>query len=117
MSKIFVVGIGPGKSEHMTIKAKKALEQSDIILGYKTYIQLIEDEFPTKQFISFPMRSEVKRCELTIEKAAEGKTVSLISSGDAGVYGMAGILLRLTKGQAVEIIPGMTAIQAAAASL
>lgn len=117
MSKIYVIGIGPGRCEHMTVKAENALESSDIILGYKTYIELIQDEYPRKELMSFPMRSEVERCELTIEKAEEGKTVSLISSGDAGVYGMAGILLRLTEDHTVEVIPGMTAIQAAAASL
>jgi precorrin-3B C17-methyltransferase len=117
MGKIFVVGIGPGDMEHMTGKAKKALEQSECILGYKTYIDLIKEDYPSKELISFPMRSEVERCELTIEKSKDHKHVSLISSGDAGVYGMAGILLEIAEGEAIEVVPGMTAIQAAAASL
>ena len=117
MGKIFVVGIGPGDVEHMTLKAKDALEQSECILGYKTYIDLIKEDYPEKALISFPMRSEVERCELTIEKAKDHKCVSLISSGDAGVYGMAGILLEIAEDEAIEVVPGMTAIQAAAASL
>jgi precorrin-3B C17-methyltransferase len=117
MGKIFVVGIGPGDIEHITCKAKKALEQSECILGYKTYIDLIRDHYPSKKMISFPMRSEVERCELTIEKSKEHKHVSLISGGDPGVYGMAGILLEIAEDETIEVVPGMTAIQAAAASL
>lgn len=118
MSKIYVVGIGPGNSEHMTRKAARILEESDIILGYKTYINLVKQEYPEKEFVVFPMRSEVKRCEMALEYAQKGYTVSLISSGDAGVYGMAGLLLEVsTEKHSIEVVPGMTAIQAAAASL
>jgi precorrin-3B C17-methyltransferase len=117
MGKIFVVGIGPGDVKHMTNKAKDVLEQSEVILGYKTYIDLIKVHYPTKKMISFPMRSEVERCKLTIEKAKEHSHVSIISSGDAGVYGMAGILLEIADHETIEVVPGMTAIQAAGASL
>lgn len=117
MGKIFVVGIGPGNTEHMTRKAKEVLDHSDCILGYKTYIDLIRKDYSTKKLISFPMRSEVERCNLTLQKAKDYKQVSLISSGDAGVYGMAGILLEIANEEIIEVVPGMTAIQGAAASL
>lgn len=116
MNKLYVVGIGPGDSKHMTIKAKQVLESVDIIIGYKTYIQLIKENFKEKKLISFPMRSEVERCEFAIKKAID-KKVALISSGDAGVYGMAGALLEISQDANIEVIPGMTAIQAAASSL
>ncbi|MGM0379475.1 MAG: precorrin-3B C(17)-methyltransferase [Bacillota bacterium] len=116
MNKLYVVGIGPGDSKHMTIKAKNVLESVDTIIGYKTYIQLIKNDYSKKELISFPMRSEVERCEFAIKKAKE-KKVALISSGDAGVYGMAGALLEISQDANIEVIPGMTAIQAAASSL
>lgn len=121
MSKIFVIGIGPGSMEDMTIRAQKAIQASDVIIGYSTYIELIKDYFPGKQFISSGMTKEVDRCKLVLEKALEGKNVALVSSGDSGVYGMAGIMLEVAEasGKEVgfEIIPGITAASAAAALL
>ncbi|MCX7923581.1 MAG: precorrin-3B C(17)-methyltransferase [Clostridia bacterium] len=121
MGKIFVVGIGPGGMEDMTPRAKNAIENSDIIIGYSTYIDLIKDCFQGKQFISSGMTREVERCTLVLEKALEGNTISLVSSGDSGIYGMAGIMLEIAnKSQEkveVEVIPGITAATAAAAVL
>ena len=121
MSKIYVVGIGPGNLEEMTLRAKKALEDSKIIVGYSTYIDLIRDYFPDKDFISSGMTREVERCKLVLEKALEGNDVALVSSGDSGIYGMAGVMLEVmeTSGQTipVEVIPGITAASAAASIL
>ena len=117
MAKIYVVGIGPGKKGDMTFRAYDALEKSDVIIGYKTYIDLIKEYFPEKELISSPMKKEVDRCREVVEIAESGKTVSLISSGDAGIYGMAGIMLEIVpEGIETEIIPGVTASNAAAAT-
>ncbi|MFZ5969794.1 MAG: precorrin-3B C(17)-methyltransferase [Bacillota bacterium] len=119
--KVFVVGIGPGNREHMSFRAVEAIQESQVVIGYKTYVRLIEDLLEDKEVIDSGMRKEVERCNLTIDKALEGKTVSIISSGDAGVYGMAGIMLELVHERAVsvevEIVPGITAASAASAAL
>ena len=112
--KIYVVGIGPGKKPDMTYRAYKAMENSDVIIGYKTYINLIKEYFENKELINSPMKKEVDRCQDALNIAMEGKTVSLISSGDAGVYGMAGIMLEIVDDSIeVEIISGVTATNAA----
>ena len=121
MSKIYVIGLGPGNSEDMTPRAKKAIEIADEVIGYSTYIELIEKFFPGKKFVSSGMTREIERCELVLEKAQEGKTVALISSGDSGIYGMAGIMLEVAnksgRDGAIEIIPGITSASAAGAVL
>ena len=114
--KIYVVGIGPGKKENMTFRAYEAMENSDIIVGYKTYVDLVKEYYPGKEMKSSAMTKEVDRCTEVLELARQGKTVSLISSGDAGVYGMAGIMLEIVdEDMEVEVIPGITATNAAAA--
>ena len=114
--KIYVVGIGPGKKENMTFRAYEAMENSDIIVGYKTYVDLVKEYYPGKEMKSSAMTKEVDRCTEVLELARQGKTVSLISSGDAGVYGMAGIMLEIAdEDMEVEVIPGITATNAAAA--
>ena len=114
--KIYVVGIGPGKKADMTFRAYEAMEKSDIIIGYKTYIDLIKEYYPGKEMKNSQMTKEVDRCIDVLKLAKEGKNVALISSGDAGVYGMAGIMLEIADGEVeVEIIPGVTATNAAAA--
>lgn len=95
MKKIFVVGIGPGEYEQMTIKAAKALSECDVIVGYTVYVDLVKEHFPGKEFLTTPMKKEVDRCILAFEKANEGKTVAMICSGDAGVYGMSGLMLEI----------------------
>ncbi|MTI65211.1 MAG: precorrin-3B C(17)-methyltransferase [Firmicutes bacterium] len=119
--KIYVIGLGPGGREYTTPKAVKAIKSSDVIVGYKTYIKLIEDLLEDKKVLSSGMRKEVDRCKRALKKANEGKIVSLISSGDAGVYGMAGIMLEVymkeNKNIEVEIVPGISAANAAASSL
>lgn len=114
--KIYVVGIGPGKKENMTFRAYEAMGNSDIIVGYKTYVDLVKEYYPGKEMKSSAMTKEVDRCTEVLELARQGKTVSLISSGDAGVYGMAGIMLEIAdEDMEVEVIPGITATNAAAA--
>lgn len=115
MGKIYVVGLGPGNKENMTFRAYNVLKNSDIIIGYKTYVDLIEDMFPDKKIIKSYMKKEVARCEETLKLALEGNIISLISSGDAGVYGMAGLMLEIAGDQVeVEIVPGITSANASA---
>ena len=120
MNKIYVVGIGPGDYEQMTIKAIKTLEISDTIVGYTVYVDLIRTHFFEKEFLTTPMKKEVDRCILAFEEAAKGKIVSIICSGDAGVYGMSGLMLEIGEKYPyvqVEIIPGVTAALAGGAVL
>ena len=114
--KIYIVGIGPGKKPDMTFKAYEAMKNSDIIVGYKTYTDLVKKYFPSTEIKSSSMMKEVDRCIEVLELAKAGKNVALISSGDAGVYGMAGIMLEIADDEIeVEVIPGVTATNAAAA--
>ena len=93
--KIYVVGIGPGSYEGMTGAAATALEKSDVIVGYTVYIDLVKDHFPGKSFLTTPMREEVDRCVMAFDEAMKDQTVSMICSGDAGVYGMAGLMYEI----------------------
>ncbi len=120
MGKIYVVGIGPGDRRMMTDLGREALEESDIIVGYKVYIDLIRDTFPEKEYLPSGMREEIARCEKCVALAKEGKIVSLVCSGDAGVYGMASPLLEVAEREGfgnVEVVPGVTAALAGAAVL
>jgi len=116
---IYVIGLGPGGEDQLTPRALAALERCDVIIGYKTYIDLIAPQFRGKcELVVSPMRGEVERCENALRRSRKGHTVGLISSGDPGVYGMAGIMLELAdQDDAVEIVPGITAACAAAAML
>lgn len=120
MYKLYIVGIGPGNYEQMTIRAAEVLKTCDVIVGYTVYIDLIREHFGEKEFLTTPMRQEVKRCEMAFETAMEGKTVVMICSGDAGVYGMSGLLYEMGARYpevALEVIPGVTAATAGAAVL
>ncbi|MBE6013824.1 MAG: precorrin-3B C(17)-methyltransferase [Lachnospiraceae bacterium] len=121
MSKMYVVGIGPGGYEYMTIKAANVLKEVDVIVGYTVYIDLVKDQFPDKEFLSTPMRKEVDRCRLAFEEAAKGKNVAMICSGDAGVYGMSGLMLTIGAEEfpdiPVEIVSGVTATLSGASVL
>lgn len=120
---ISVVGIGPGHEEEMTPKAAAAIDEAEIIVGYNTYIALIRDRIAGKPVVGNGMRQEVERCQKAVDLAAEGRSVAVISSGDPGVYGMAGLVLELVqklpedKRPACEIIPGLTAANTSAAAL
>ncbi len=117
--KLWVVGLGPGDVLHLTPAARLAIEQADVIAGYKTYLDLIPELIAGKELLSSGMRQEVERCRLALERAEAGTTVALVCSGDAGVYGMAGLILELLDGREldVEMVPGVSAVQAAAARL
>ena len=88
MGKIYVIGIGPGNESDMTIRAAQTIKSCDIIVGYKVYTDLVRKVFPDKEYYESGMRQELARCEKCVEFARLGKTVALICSGDAGVYGM-----------------------------
>lgn len=118
--KIYVVGIGPGSYEGMTGAAAAALEKSDVIVGYTVYVDLVKDHFQGKTFLTTPMRKEVDRCNLAFDEAMKGQTVSMICSGDAGVYGMAGLMYEVGAQYPeveLEIVPGVTAATGGAAVL
>ena len=120
MSKIYVVGIGPGAYGQMTIDAAEALKNSDVIIGYTVYVDLVKEHFAGKEFLTTPMKKETQRCRMAFEEAEKGKTVSMICSGDAGVYGMAGLMYEVGKDYPdvpVEVLPGVTAATAGAAVL
>ena len=123
MSKIFIVGIGPGGLDEMTPKARRAIESVEVVAGYNTYIKLIEPLLGGKKIIGRAMMQEVERSRLAIEEATAGRDVAVISSGDAGVYGMAGLVLEMIldlpeeNRPHFEIIAGVSAVNAAAAIL
>ena len=110
--KIYVVGMGPGSLQDMTIRAREALEDCQVIAGYTVYVDLIRELFPDKEFLTTPMKQETKRCRMALEQADQGKTTAMVCSGDAGVYGMAGLILELLPEfpqVSVEVVPGVTA--------
>ncbi|WP_375199342.1 precorrin-3B C(17)-methyltransferase [Bacillus sp. RS11] len=123
--KIFVVGFGPGDFKHITTRAVEALQQSDMIIGYKTYVELIQDLVSAKSIVSTGMTEEVSRAQEAVRQAEAGSIVSVISSGDAGVYGMAGLVYEVlielgwteATGVEVEIVPGISAINSCASLL
>ncbi len=120
--KLFVIGLGPGDAQHMTPAALAAIATSTIVSGYQVYLDLIRDLIVDKETFSTGMRQETERCREALRRADQGAVVSLVCSGDAGIYGMAGLVLELQQleGPAeveVEIVPGISAVQGAAARL
>lgn len=123
MGKISIVGIGPGNFFDMTARAKSAIESAEVIAGYKTYINLISALVEGKKIIATSMMQEIERAELAIEQARQGFEVAVVSSGDAGIYGMAGLVIEkiLDLPEEVqpefEVIAGISAVNSAAAIL
>ena len=120
MKKLWIIGLGPGGGEDLTGKARKALAESDVIVGYTVYIDLIRAEFGHKELLTTPMRKEQERCEMALALADTGKTVAMVCSGDQGVYGMAGLCYELSdQWPEVElsVLPGITAACGGAAVL
>ncbi len=120
MKRLFIVGIGPGNKENMSMEAMDAMESSHILVGYTKYIQLVKSLFPEKEVFTNGMKQEVDRCRKAMELANEGKTVAMICSGDAGVYGMAGPLCQLSPEYPeveIVVVPGITAALSGAAVL
>lgn len=117
--KLWVVGLGPGEVLHLTPAARASIEQAEVVAGYPTYLELISELLSGKELLQSGMRQEVERCRLALERVENGARVALVCSGDAGVYGMAGLVLELLDGRNldIEIIPGVSAVQAAAALL
>ncbi len=114
------MGIGPGDKEMMTGQAQNVLMNCDIIVGYKTYTDIVRKYYPDKEYFENGMRQEAERCKKCIELAKEGRTTALICSGDAGIYGMASPLLEAAEEEGfddIEIVPGITAALSGAAVL
>ena len=101
MNKLYVIGIGPGDEKYMTIDATQALAQAELICGYTVYVDLVKDKYPNIQTLTTPMTKEIDRCRMALEEVSKGKTVAMVCSGDAGVYGMSGLIYQL----AVEYPP------------
>jgi len=112
LGKLIVVGIGPGDYENMTVRADRALQSCDVIVGYTVYVDLVKDRYPDKEFMTTPMTRETQRCQMALEAALGDKTVAMVCSGDSGIYGMASLIYEL-RGEhtqpEVEVIPGLTA--------
>jgi precorrin-3B C17-methyltransferase len=118
--KIYVVGLGPGGLNQMTQRAMDSLEECDVIAGYDVYIDLIRERFKDKKFVSTPMKRETDRCHIAIQEALKGQKVAMVCSGDAGVYGMAGLMYEVAQQYdpvEIEVIPGITAACSGAAIL
>ncbi|MCI9284164.1 MAG: precorrin-3B C(17)-methyltransferase [Lachnospiraceae bacterium] len=120
MNPIWVVGMGPGGEAQMTLQAREVLADCDVIVGYTVYVELLKKLLPDKEYRTTPMRQEVERCRMAFEEAKNGSKVAMVCSGDAGVYGMAGLMLELTEEYPdclLEIVPGVTAALAGGALL
>ena len=120
MARLYIVGIGPGNYENMTIRADRALTQCDVIAGYTVYVDLVKDRYPGKELLVTGMTKEAQRCKAAVEKAKAGKKVALVCSGDSGIYGMAALVYEI-RGESsepqIEVIPGLTAAASGGALL
>ena len=121
--KLYVVGVGPGHHDHMTFRAKQVIEESQIIVGYETYVSLVEDLISGKEVYRYPMTQEVDRANQAIDFAEKGGIVSLVSSGDPGIYGMVGLIYEILaekgwkkgNGIDVECVPGVSSLNSCSA--
>ena len=95
--RVTVVGLGPGAGRDLTGRAREALEQAELIIGYTAYIELIREEFSHKEMRSTGMRKEVDRCRAAVEEAVAGKDVAMVCSGDSGIYGMAALVYEVAQ--------------------
>ncbi len=118
---IHVIGMGPGSDDMITKEAKDALDQSDVLIGYNVYLDLLRDNYGYKEMLSTPMKQEVERCRMCFEETIKGKRVSMVCSGDAGIYGMASIMFEISEEYEeefeIKVIPGITAATSGAAVL
>lgn len=119
MKKLYVIGIGPGGQGDFTLRCIEALKESEVIVAYKPYLDYVKEYVGDKETFTSGMRGEIERCKVAIEFAKEGKTTSIISTGDAGLYGMAGPIYELAREEDIEIqvIPGVTSAFSAASEL
>ncbi|MGB9712059.1 MAG: precorrin-3B C(17)-methyltransferase [Dissulfurimicrobium sp.] len=120
-SRLYVVGTGPGGLEHVTPAAMDAISKADVVIGYKTYLELIPALLTGKEVISSEMMKEVERCRKALDLAGNGKTVALVSGGDPGIYAMAGLVFELARADGLDVdirvIPGIAALNACASRL
>jgi precorrin-3B C17-methyltransferase len=123
--KLLIIGFGPGSFEHITKRAREAIQESEVVIGYNTYVDLIADLLTSQTIVRTGMTEEVSRAQEAVRQAEAGKKVAVISSGDAGVYGMAGLVYEVLIGKGwsrkegveVEVIPGISAINSTASLL
>jgi precorrin-3B C17-methyltransferase len=121
--KLYVVGVGPGHHDHMTYRARQVIEESEVIVGYETYVGLVEDLIQGKEVYRYAMTQEVDRANQAIGFAEKGRIVSLVSSGDPGIYGMVGLIYEILaekgwdreSGIYVECVPGVSSLNSCAA--
>ncbi|MFZ2088080.1 MAG: precorrin-3B C(17)-methyltransferase [Desulfobaccales bacterium] len=126
------MSLGPGDPAYLAPKARAALEASQVVVGYQTYVNLIAPLITHQEVVATGMKAEVKRCQAAIDRARRGEQVALVSSGDAGIYGMAGLVLEMGAAQGLkvgqpgvdhevdfflEVIPGIPALAAGASLL
>ena len=117
---LYVVGLGPGDPTLLTGQAKAALDDAQLLCGYKVYIDLVAPLYPGKPTLTTAMTQEVERCRLALEAADRGQTTAMVCSGDAGVYGMAGLIYELAQQYPpieIHVVPGITAAMSGAAFL
>jgi len=117
MAKLYVIGIGPGGLDNLTFKAANAIKKCEVVVGYKFYIELVKEIIVGKKIISTGMKGEIERCKLALQEVKNGFDTCIISTGDPGLYGMAGLILELADDIEVEVIPGVSAAFCAAAEI
>ena len=118
--RLYVIGMGPGSGEMMTPQAARALERCQVIAGYTVYVELLKERYPQAEFLTTPMTREEERCRMALKRAAQGAQTAMVCSGDAGVYGMAGLMYETGAEYPdveIEIVPGITAANGGAAVL
>jgi precorrin-3B C17-methyltransferase len=119
--RLWIVGIGPGDAAQMTVRAREVLDGCEVIVGYAAYLDLLGGFTAGKTVVRDGMGGEVRRCEAALDAALQGRRVALVSSGDAGLYGMAGLVLEIAHARGgidpglIETVPGVPAFIAAAA--
>ena len=117
MAKLYVVGIGPGGKEHLTLKAIEVLQKCSVAVGYTFYLDLIQEFIGDKKLITTGMKQEIERCKQALEEVKNGADTCIISTGDPGLYGMAGPVLELAEGIEVEVVPGVSSAFCAASEI
>lgn len=120
MSKVYVVGLGPGGGAQMTLEARTVLDKCPVIVGYTVYVDLVRAQYPDKTYLTTPMTEEVTRCRMAFQEASRGIDVAMVCSGDPGIYGMAGLLYETGADfleVEIEVVPGVTAANGGAAVL
>ena len=117
---VYAVGLGPGAGRGLTQEAKDVLGRCQVVVGYTVYVDLIKAAYPDKIYLTTPMTQEAKRCRMALDEAAAGRDTAVICSGDAGIYGMAGLLYETAQdypGAKIQVVPGITAATGGAAVL